>query len=332
MTLRTSGFKGTVNEFEEAQRFSILSPPSVAGPNDLAVSPAGTTLALSIAAGTCMVAGIHIENTSSIRITIPRSGASPRWDIVGLRVTWNGASSSVEAFTKAGTSTSPPVMENRPGEVVEYPLAQVRVNTSRTSFLSGDVNDLRAWGGVGGPYVVSQTARTERLPLPVGSEFRAGDALYQVVGMNGDDLQVVLVDAQLRSWKAFVPSLYNSRGQIVGSSIFWQDGRFQIVDGACHIVVRLAIYGTVWNWTNADREPYGLSLPVPVGNQMTDQWLESMTTYPGDPNQRWRGKVLCRENAHRGLLYTVVGINDGRFRVQNGRPEIITITGSYLIR
>lgn len=150
--------------------------------------------------------------------------------------------------------------------------------------------------------------------------------------MDGQWPLITLVDAQLRSWKAFVPSLYNSRGQIVGSSIFWQDGRFQIVDGACHIVVRLAIYGTVWNWTNADRDPYGLSLPVPVGNQMTDQWLESMTTYPGDPNQRWRGKVLCRENAHRGLLYTVVGINDGRFRVQNGRPEIITITGSYLIR
>lgn len=319
-----TGFQGRVTEYGEANRFGLLAPPTVAGPTDF-VPSSGSGLTMRMSAGAAMIAGVHIENTSTLTFSIPSEGTGYKWVIVGLRVTW-GDTPSVEPFAKIGESTVLPALDDRPGEVVEMAVAQVWAS----SVTIGNVYDVRVWGGYGGPYAMSQADRVKPVRLPVGSEIRVGDSLYQVTGMDRQWPLITLVDPQLRAWKPFIPNLYNTWGQQVTATTFWKDGRYQIRDGACHVVVRLALYGTIGNWTNEDRVAYGMQLPVPVGDALTDQWMDSETKYIG-ANSRMLGKILCRENATRGLLYVTGNINDARIRVQNGWPEVLTVHGSYLI-
>lgn len=319
-----TGFQGRVTEVGEANRFALLAPPTVAGPTDF-VPSSGSGLTMRLSAGAAMIAGVHIENTSTLTFSIPKEGTGYKWVIVGLRVTW-GDTPSVEPFAKIGEPTVLPALADRPGDVVEMALAQVWASSATI----GSVYDTRVWGGYGGPYTMSQADRVKPVRLPVGSEIRVADSLYQVTGMDGQWPLITLVDPQLRAWKPFVPNLYNDRGRMITATTFWKDGRYQIRDGACHVVVRLAMYGTIGNWDNADLVPYGMDLPASVGRALTDQWLDTETQYIG-ATSRFAGKILCREGASRGLLYVMADINDARIRVQNGRPEILTVHGSYLI-
>ncbi|AOD24037.1 hypothetical protein IM25_22670 [Rhodococcus sp. p52] len=333
MAQTLTGFKGIVDEQGEARRFTMLAPPVVAGATDLAPSSVGTRT-IRLAAGVAMAGGVRFSETSSQDVVLPaNTSGQPRWDLVGLRFTW-GSAPSVTAFSKQGVpaaSPSSPPPTRTPGVVYEMVLAVVYVRSGVSTIAAGDVYDARVWAGVGGPYRASQANNLARVDLPVGAEILVGAALYQVTAQNTATatIGVTVVDPQTTAWKAFVPNLWNSAGQQVTASTFWKDGRYRIADGVCRFKVRIALYGTIGGWTNPDGVAYGMDLPVRVGAQLTDQWAEMSLMYPSWP---WiPGRALLRENATRALLYVAANPNDVRIRVMNGRPEIVTIDGSYLI-
>lgn len=334
MAATVTGFKGIVDQAGEARRFHLTAPPVVGSATDLKVSSSGTRV-MTIAAGTCMAAGIHFKETASQTVTLPaNTSGQPRYDIVGLRFTWTSSGGTVVPFSKQGTPsatpTSPPPTRD-PGNVYELVLALVYVRPSVTTVSSSDLYDMRLWGGVGGPYRASQATWFTRMDLPLGAEVLVGTSLYQV---STRDVAAGLVsaavkDAQVTAWKAYVPNLRNNNNTLITATSFFKDGRYRIQDGQCRLKVRLGLYGTVNDWTNFDGVPYRLDLPARVSNKLTDQWLDATIMYPGWP---WvHGKVLLRENATQGLLYVVSSEADNRVRVMNGRPEVVVIDGSYLV-
>ena len=333
MVQTLTGFKGIVDEAGEARRFAMLAPPVVAGANDLKPSSSGTrTIALT--AGTALACGIRYAETAATSAVLPaNTSGQPRFDLVGLRFTW-GASPSVTVFSKQGTpgaSPSSPAPTRTPGVVYEMVLAVVYVRSGVTTISAGDVYDTRVWGGVGGPYRAVQATNLARVDLPLGAEILVGTSLYQVTVQTpaAATIGYTVIDPQTTAWKSFVPNIYNSAGQLVTASTFWKDGRYRIADGVCRFKVRLGLYGTIGGWTNPDGVAYGMALPTAVGAQLTDQWADAEVMYPSWP---WMpGKMLLRENATRGLFYVASNPNDVRIRVMNGRPEIVTVDGSYLI-
>lgn len=334
MAQTLTGFKGIVDEAGEARRFAMLAPPVVAGANDLKPSSSGTRT-IALAAGTALACGIRYAETASTQIVLPaNTSGQPRWDLVGLRFTW-GATQSVTLFSRQGTpaaSPASPAPTRTPGVVYELVLAQVYVRSGVTTIAAGDVYDTRVWAGVGGPYRAQQATNLGRVDLPLGAEILVGTALYQVTAQNtaAATIGVTVVDPQTVSWKAFVPNLRNSSGQLITATTFWKDGRYRIENGMCRVKVRIGMTGTVGGWTNAAGVPYTMDLPAPIGGQLTDQWVDTASRYPG---QSWwmPGKVLLRAGQSNGLLYTVADTADTRIVVQAGRPEALTVDGSYLI-
>lgn len=333
MAQTLTGFKGIVNEAGEARRFTMLAPPVVAGPSDLAPSSTGTRT-IRLAAGAAMAAGVRYSETVTQDVVLPANTfGQPRFDIVGLRFTW-GATPSVTTFSKQGTaaaSPSSPAPTRTPGVVYEMVLALVYVRSGVTTIAPGDVYDTRVWGGVGGPYRANQATNLARVDIPLGAEILVGTSLYQVVTQNtaAATIGYTVVDPQTTAWKAFVPNLRNSSGQLITATTFWKDGRYRIANGMCRFKVRLGLYGTIGGWTNPDGVPYTMDLPVKVGAQLTDQWADTTVMYPSWP---WvHGKMLLRSGSDRGQIHVVANTNDVRIRVMNGRPELVTVDGSYLI-
>ncbi len=333
MAQTLTGFKGIVDEAGEARRFAMLAPPVVAGANDLKPSSSGTRT-IALAAGTALCCGVRYAESAATSAVLPaNTSGQPRFDLVGLRFTW-GASPSVTVFSKQGTpaaSPSSPAPTRTPGVVYEMVLAVVYVRSGVTTISAGDVYDTRVWGGVGGPYRANQATNLARVDLPLGAEILVGTSLYQVTVQTpaAATIGYTVIDPQTTAWKSFVPNIYNSAGQLVTATTFWKDGRYRIADGVCRFKVRLGLYGTIGGWTNPDGVAYGMALPVKVGAQLTDQWADTEVMYPSWP---WMpGKMLLRENATRGLFYVASNTNDVRIRVMNGRPELVTVDGSYLI-
>lgn len=333
MAQTLTGFKGIVDETGEARRFAMLAPPVVAGASDLKPSSSGTRT-IALAAGTALACGIRYAESAATSAVLPaNTSGQPRFDLVGLRFTW-GASPSVTVFSKQGTpgaSPSSPAPTRTPGVVYEMVLAVVYVRSGVTTISAGDVYDTRVWGGVGGPYRAVQATNLARVDLPLGAEILVGTSLYQVTVQTpaAATIGYTVIDPQTTAWKSFVPNIYNSAGQLVTASTFWKDGRYRIADGVCRFKVRLGLYGTIGGWTNPDGIAYGMALPTAVGAQLTDQWADAEVMYPSWP---WMpGKMLLRENATRGLFYVASNPNDVRIRVMNGRPELVTVHGAYLI-
>ena len=334
MAATVTGFKGIVDQAGEARRFHRTAVPVVGSATDLKVSSSGTRV-MTIAAGTCMAAGIHFKETASQTVTLPaNTSGQPRFDIVGLRFTWTADGGTVVPFSKQGTPSATPTSpkpDRIPGNVYELVLALVYVRASVSTISSSDLYDMRVWGGVGGPFRAGQATWFTRMDLPLGAEVLVGTSLYEITSRDlaNNLVSATVKDAQITAWKAWVPNLRNNNNTLITATSFFKDGRYRIQDGQCRLKIRLGLYGTVNDWTNFDGVPYRIDLPVKVGTQLTDQWLDATILYPGWP---WvHGKILLRSGATQGLVYVVASEVDNRVRVMNTRPEVVVVDGSYLI-
>lgn len=333
MAATVTGFKGVVNEANEARRFAALAPPVVASATDLRLTSSGTRT-IVVAAGTAMACGVRWSETASTNVVLPaNTSGQPRYDLIGLRFTW-GASPSVTVFSRQGTPSSSPTSPapvRNPGVSYEMTLGVVYVRASVGVIQAADIYDERVWGGVGGPYVATQATWMNRMDLPIGARILVGTSLYEVVDRNTASslITTAVLDPQVTAWKSYVPQLRNTNSTLITATTFWKDGRYRIQDGTCRLKVRLGLYGTVNDWTNFDGVPYSIDLPVRAGNQLTDQWLDATIVYPGGPTMA--GKLLVRSGATRGLIYVVAAPDDVRVRVMNGRPEQVHVDGSYLV-
>ena len=155
MAFTLAGFQGTVNESQEAGRFARVAPRFLTdGPSHFAVTAVGgQARTVSVAAGTCQCCGVTaVESTATEVVFDENSTSGTRLDLLVLRFTWSGATSSVALAVLKGTNgaTNPPWPTRNPGSVYEAPLAVVSVPQGQGVFTSGNIKQIRPYAALSG--------------------------------------------------------------------------------------------------------------------------------------------------------------------------------------
>lgn len=117
---------------------------------DLAVTAPGGAMSVNVGVGRAMVQGLFYRNDASKAITISAADPSnPRIDLIILSATL-AAPSSVAAQVLTGTpsgSPSAPAL-TQTGSTWQIALAQIAVGAGVTQITSGNVTDVRGYGGL----------------------------------------------------------------------------------------------------------------------------------------------------------------------------------------
>lgn len=334
MAATISGFYGTVSESAEANRFHRLHPPLVKGTADLAPTSTGTRT-IRMAAGTAIAAGVIYTETATKDVALPsNTSGNPRIDIVGLRFTWNGASSTVTTFSRQGTAAASPVppstLVRNPGVTYELPIAAVYVRSGITTIAAADVYDLRVIGGRGGRFVMIDSKLTNQtylnlVDLPHGSHVLVDNQwLYQVWSVAANGYITTNLVGNTNKWKAHVPVLRDGYGtEVTYPPLTFKNARYRVKNGYCHYKVELRMGGTPRNFGGGG---FLLDLPVRIGTKMTDQWSEAfLRTEVGDGQYEWPCKVLMRSGETRARLYAPTRGDDARLLPMASNDTVLNL-------
>lgn len=328
MVQSVAGFYGTVTEVQEAQRFALAVARAIVDtPASFKPTPQGAR-SLSIAAGSMLCNGVLFIESAAQVIQLPtNTAAGVRLDVVGLRFTWNGASSMVELFSKQGTagSTTRPTLTRNPGSVYEFPIAVVRVRQNVGTIAAADVLDVRVWGGFGGSFQMLQDDNIGVVDLPLGGQIQVGTSTYAVTANDGNGNSTLsLISAAATPWIAYDPVLFT--GSLAACNLGAggvRRGFYQLKDGTCHVRFEIR-KGT--GSVNFGTSNFGVLLPAaaPVSTAFTDQWGDGvMNTNSGDGFYNWPVKYLLRaESPPYAVPYTPTAGNDTRMLpAQSANPD-----------
>jgi hypothetical protein len=173
------GFAGTIDEIGEAKRFYASGVPfrALDAASWLVTSVTTSSLTVTIAPGVAECCGVYDTSTAASTLVLTANGSgSTRLDAVVARWTWGaGANVSFAVITGTPGSASPPTLTRNPGVVYEALLAVVSVTNGVGSLPPGSVFDVRTYGGVAGPLVVSQGLYYTYVDVPTGGELTIGD-------------------------------------------------------------------------------------------------------------------------------------------------------------
>jgi len=159
----------------------------VAGAADLVVTANGTpNMTVNVSSGLAFVRGSEaadqgiyaFHNDATVNLAIgTANGSNPRDDIIVAQVRdagggYSGASNDARLFVVAGTPAAVPADPTLPVNCIA--LARVRVGTSVTSIVTGNITDLRRRAyTVGGRAIVTSTTR------PTGAALFDGLEIYE---------------------------------------------------------------------------------------------------------------------------------------------------------
>lgn len=142
---------GDTTETQYSQLFRRLQNSGVwASPTATELKVSATTgLVVSVAAGFAMVRGHFYINDSAKNLTLAAGSASPRIDLIVLRLdpTANSIVAAILAGTPSATPVAPTPTQTDTG-VYEVPLAQIAVAASTSSISSGNITDIRSYMGM----------------------------------------------------------------------------------------------------------------------------------------------------------------------------------------
>lgn len=319
MALTTAGFQGVVTESQEAGRFYRVAPPALAdGTADMRVTNTTGTRAIRVATGTVQVCGVTVTNDALVTLNLnANSSSSARFDLVVLRVTWAGASSTVEILAKPGTSGGPPAPTRNPGSLYEFPLAVVRVGGSASSIAAGDVYDIRTYGGRGGRMRVLQESYVGWVDGHAGAEVIVEGTVRTY--RKAPDGAWVLVSDILTPWRYFDPVLrYAGAGNIQAGVASLgtggvRRGRFKVLDGFVVGEVEIRRGTTGFNFGAGD-----LTVDLPAGywpdTYFADRWIHGHMYTTGETVMDWYADGLVKGGEGRALLYVTAAGNDARMR------------------
>lgn len=318
MVQTTAGFFGTVTEVQEAQRFGLAQAHALVDtPAALKPTPQGAR-SLSIAAGSMLCNGVLYIESAAQTIQLPtNTAAGVRLDIVGLRFTWNGASSMVELFSKQGTagSTTRPTLTRNPGSVYEFPIAVVRVRQNVGVIAAGDVLDVRVWGGMGGAFQAPQTDNIQVVDLPFGAALQVGSSTYTVTANDGaGNSTLSLTSAVATPWTAYDPILSSVQDGVCSLGAGGvRRGFYQVKDGTCYVKFEIR-KGT--GTSNFGRGALNIALPAGIrpSTAFADQWGDGvLNTNVGDGFYNWVVKYLIRNDQNNFVVpYATTAGNDVR--------------------
>lgn len=330
MALTTAGFQGVVTESQEAGRFFRIAPPGLAdGPEDMKITATSGTRAIRMATGTIQVCGVTVTNDALATYTLnANSSSSARFDLVVLRVTWAGASSTADVVVRQGTSSGPPAPTRNPGSVYEMPLAVVRVGGSATTISSADVYDIRTYGGRGGRMRVLQESYIGWCDGHVGAEIIVEGTVRTY--RKAPDGAWTLVSDVLTPWRYFDPIVrYKGAGNVQAGVASLgtggvRRGRFKVIDGFVVGEVEIRRGTSGFNFGAGD-----LTVDLPAGywpdTYFADRWIHGHIYTTGEAVMDWYADALVKGGEGRALLYATAAGNDARMRparVQDGSNTV----------
>ncbi|MGK9270503.1 hypothetical protein KXR83_05820 [Williamsia muralis] len=338
MAITTAGFQGAVTENQEANRFSRIAPPFlVAGPTSMAVTSTSGTRAVSVSTGTAQVCGVTVTSDAATALTFASNSSSARLDVVVLRITWSGATSSAEIAVKQGAagSSTPPALTRSVGVLYEAPLAVVRVGTSVTTITNANIFGVATYAGVGGRLRIAQESYCTIADAATGAEMVI-EGSSRVYRRNSDGSWTLITDV-LSTWRFFDPILrYKGAGSSQPGTAFLgtggvRRGRYKIVDQMLLGEIEVRTGGAGWNFGQGD-----LTLDLPPGyppdTYFADRWQEGHLYTTRQALMDWPVQMLVKGGETNGLLYAPTSGADCRMKpmrstdasgnVGNGIPYI----------
>ena len=309
MAITTAGFQGTVSETQEANRFSRIAPPFlVASSTDLKVTTTTGTRAVSVAAGSAQVCGVTVTSDVATVLNHASNAGSTRLDVIVLRVTWSGVTSSAVIAIKQGTSGSPtpPALTRTVGVLYEAPLAVVSVGTGVSTIASASIFNVATYAGVGGRLRVLQETYCSVADAAAGAEMVV-EGTTRVYRRNGDGSWTLVSDV-LSAWRFFDPILrFKGAGSVQPGTAYLgtggvRRGRYKIIDQMLIGEVELRTGSVGYNFGVGD---FTLDLPpgYPPDTYFADRWQEAHVYTTDAGLMDWQSQLLLKGGETTGLLY-----------------------------
>lgn len=196
VTHTSAGFTGTVDQVAWANMMSMAAPRfRVGSATDWAVSVSGSTArTINIAAGAGYSCGVRDSTTSADTVAFATNGGgSSRYDALVASYVWGTPGVTFKAIT--GT-TSPPAVNttttvnnaqiNRiPGVQYDALLAVVQIRPSVGILSSGDLFDMRPYGGLSGPVMLPNSTYLSIVDGRPGTEVYAVDTKFMWLTLDG---------------------------------------------------------------------------------------------------------------------------------------------------
>lgn len=301
--------------------------------SDLRPSRSGRTI--TVASGAGHAGGSRIRSTASEQVTVDAQSAGQRWDAICIRIDWSTSTASLVAIKGSASSvtvnrTSAPneAQINRiPGVMYDALIATVRVALTGVTVM----NDMRLWGGRGGPYRIPDASidSLTLLDAPVGT-WVATDKATQTRRLD-DDGTWRGVGTVSNPWHTWTPTLRyyganppngTSGGTVAGlGSNGSMSARYRVVDGMLDGYVYISPGPT---GATLGRGQITIDLPLACASWQEDTWsMGHLYTrgYGGDGNYDWPMQCLVKKGWTRGGLWTNPIANDVRlepYRAQSG--------------
>lgn len=323
MALTTVGFQGVVQEDGEAGRFYRVAPPFIVdnGTSHLKVTTlGGWTRQVSVAAGTAQCCGVTATESAATTLAhAANSSGTFRLDVVVMKFTWAGASSAVALEIKQGApgSATPPSLTRTPGAVYEAPLAVVRVNNGVTSIAAGNIYDVRAFGGLGGPLRIADETYVQTVDGHAGAELVIDGVTPTRLWRKQLSGTWVLDTEVAYPWTYFDPVLrYAGGGGVAAGTVNLgaggvRRGRYKIINGMLMGEVEIR-KGTVGDYFGRGDLRIDLPPGYPPSTYFTDQWNDGnmVTAYGGA--QWWGVQLLLRGGDTTAPIFAPTSVSDCR--------------------
>lgn len=302
MALVAAGFRGTVNEVQEASRFALAGAKAVVtDQRDFKPTSSGVR-GVNLAPGAALVCGVWVSDSAVTSVSVPPNTASlSRLDVIVMRLTWAGDESSVVFDIKSGVtgSTTLPSLTRIPGGVYEFPMAVVRVRPNVSNIAASDVMDVRVWGGSGGPFMAAQHEHIGVVDLPVNADLQAGVMGYRVTANNGTGRTTLTVESgDALPWTAYDPILWTQDRVVANLGAGGvRRGFYQLNPQTRTCSVRFEIR-TGTGFVDFNTGAFGIDLPPGVRptNEIVDQWGTGlMNTAVGDGFYNFPVQYLIRQ-------------------------------------
>lgn len=134
MAITLYGVDPSITEAKWSKLFNYVTKQYVTG---LQVAPTGTARQVSIGAGDAVAAGVLVESTTTLTVTLgANSTANSRIDTIALQINWSGSQTTggsiVGVAGAASTTPTPPTLTQTPGTLWQIPLAYVTVAPGAT--------------------------------------------------------------------------------------------------------------------------------------------------------------------------------------------------------
>lgn len=307
----------TIGPAQYADMAQALAPRFLVDkPTDL--QPSYSSGTLSLQPGAALAAGTRLRVSGTTSVTVPAVSSGATTYSVVIRVDWSKGAADAATLVCLPTTTVNQTATPNTSQINRIPGvmydALVCLVTRRAGTTSGTVNDMRAWGGDGGPLRVTEAG----LALPGLFDMRVGTIISTDRGTYTKrlDNDGVWRDVGTASnpWRMWTPTLRfyekNIPNGTTGGTVAglgnggYSTARYRIVDGMLDGYVYIfpgptgATLGT---------GPLTIDLPVACADWQEDTWSMGhlyTTGYGSDGSYDWHLEMLVKRGWTRGLLFT----------------------------